>query len=58
MNNIFIFEPSNRNNPHDNVIKFIEFCKDTISNNNLTTSRKAINGKVYIGLLSLTQKTA
>ncbi|EPU1261230.1 TPA: hypothetical protein ACW4WH_004803, partial [Salmonella enterica] len=25
MNNIFIFEPSNKNNPHDNVIKFIEF---------------------------------
>ncbi|WP_438360541.1 hypothetical protein, partial [Lelliottia amnigena] len=23
MNNIFIFEPSNKNNPHDNVIKFI-----------------------------------
>ncbi|MBL1597846.1 DNA-binding protein, partial [Klebsiella pneumoniae] len=38
MNNIFIFEPSNKNNPHDNVIKFIEFCKSTISNNNLTTS--------------------
>ncbi|ECI9446380.1 DNA-binding protein, partial [Salmonella enterica] len=38
MNNIFIFEPSNKNNPHYNVIKFIEFCKDTISNNNLTTS--------------------
>ncbi|EOR2150961.1 hypothetical protein DIC88_RS26310, partial [Escherichia coli] len=27
MNNIFIFEPSNKNNPLDNVIKFIEFCK-------------------------------
>ncbi|EPF5599459.1 hypothetical protein ACSS90_005361, partial [Escherichia coli] len=26
MNNIFIFEPSNKNNPLDNVIKFIEFC--------------------------------
>lgn len=38
MNNIFIFEPSNKNNPLDNVIKFIEFCKSTISNNNLTTS--------------------
>ncbi len=38
MNNIFIFEPSNKNNPHDNVINFIEFCKSTISNNNLTTS--------------------
>ncbi|WP_432762471.1 hypothetical protein, partial [Escherichia coli] len=24
MNNIFIFEPSNKNNPLDNVIKFIE----------------------------------
>ncbi|MGP6352783.1 hypothetical protein, partial [Escherichia coli] len=23
MNNIFIFEPSNKNNPHDNVINFI-----------------------------------
>ncbi|EPI9451465.1 hypothetical protein ACTBWK_005132, partial [Escherichia coli] len=23
MNNIFIFEPSNKNNPLDNVIKFI-----------------------------------
>ncbi len=54
MNNIFIFEPSNKNNPHYNVIKFIEFCKDTISNNNLTISWKEINGKVYIDLLSLT----
>lgn len=27
-----------KNNPLDNVIKFIEFCKSTISNNNLTTS--------------------
>ncbi|WP_410293280.1 hypothetical protein, partial [Klebsiella pneumoniae] len=24
MNNIFIFEPSNKNSPHDNVINFIE----------------------------------
>ncbi len=38
MNNIFIFEPSNKNSPHDNVINFIESCKNTISNNNLTTS--------------------
>lgn len=57
MNNIFIFEPSNKNNPLDNVIKFIEFCKSTISNNNLTTSWESNKWKVYIGLLSLTQKT-
>ncbi len=54
MNNIFIFEPSNKNSPHDNVINFIESCKNTISNNNLTTSGKVINGKAYIDLLSLT----
>lgn len=52
MNNIFIFEPTNTNNPSDNVIKFIEFCKDTISNNKLTTSWES---NIWKGLYRFTK---